>query len=287
MNLEVVDRPEDARHWVEAYQRKNEVVGVVPTMGALHRGHFSLIERACNECDRVVVSIFVNPTQFAPGEDFAKYPRPLEEDLRAYRRYGVGMVFHPAPEAMYATDYCTWVEVDGLAEGLEGEYRPGHFRGVATVVLKLFHALPANFAYFGQKDAQQLAIIRRMVQDLDMGIEVVACPTVREEDGLALSSRNRYLAPEERAAAPALFQALRAGRAAFHDGIRTAEGVTRAAKNNLAEAPLFRVQYIECVDPERFVVPSGTLSGRELIVAAAHLGTTRLIDNLSLEEGTV
>ena len=285
MTLEVIKTPEDARHWVEASRRKNEVVGLVPTMGALHTGHFSLFKRACTECDRVCASIFVNPTQFAPGEDFARYPRTLDDDLTACELSGVEMVFHPEPDTMYAPDHATWVEVAGLSEGQEGAQRPGHFRGVATIVLKLFHALPADCAYFGEKDAQQLAIIRRMVHDLDMPMQIVACPTMREPDGLAVSSRNRYLSPEERAAAPALYQALLAGRAAYENGQRDADGIVRAAMDRLVEEPRLRVQYIECVDPDRFTTPVHPLSGRERLVAAAWCGTTRLIDNIALEEG--
>lgn len=282
--MEVLSRKEDARHWVLACQDKREQVGLVPTMGALHEGHLSLVRAARRECDRVVVSIYVNPRQFGPGEDLEKYPRPREADLELCALEGVDLVYAPGAEGMYLPDHSSYVEVEGVTESLEGQFRPGHFRGVATVVLKLFHVLPADAAYFGRKDAQQLATIRRMARDLDVPIRIVACPTVREADGLAMSSRNVYLSREERAAAPGLYRALLAGRRAFAQGVREAGGVVVAAEAELAREPAFRAQYLALVDPDRFTPAADPLTGHELLTAAAFLGTTRLIDNIVLRE---
>ncbi|MBE7559080.1 pantoate--beta-alanine ligase [bacterium] len=283
--METVSRPEDARYWVLACQDRKERVGLVPTMGALHEGHLSLVRAARNDCERVVVSIFVNPAQFSPGEDLETYPRPRQRDLELCEREGVDLVFEPLRGDMYLPGHSTYVHVEGLSAGLEGAHRPNFFRGVATVVLKLFHILPADVAYFGRKDAQQLAVVRRMVQDLFVPIEIKACPTVREPDGLAMSSRNAYLSPEERAAAPALYQALMAGRRAFLSGARDPAAVTEAARRRLAEEERFLLQYLECVDAETFQPAVAPLSGRELLATAAFLGSTRLIDNIQLQEG--
>ncbi|MEW5941499.1 MAG: pantoate--beta-alanine ligase, partial [Chloroflexota bacterium] len=211
--------------------------GFVPTMGYLHPGHISLAARAREECKSVVASIFVNPTQFGPTEDLAKYPRDLENDLRLLEAAGVDLVWTPTPEVMYPPGYATWVEVEGLTKPLEGAARPGHFRGVTTVVTKLFNAVQPQRAYFGQKDAQQAAVIRKMTRDLDFPIEIVVCPTVREADGLAMSSRNSYLSPEERQAATILFRALTAAKAAYERGERDAEELRSIMTATLAYEP--------------------------------------------------
>jgi len=257
-------------------------IGLVPTMGALHAGHVVLVERAVAECDLVAVSIFVNPTQFGPHEDLAKYPRAFDADVAQCTAAGAELIFAPAVEEMYAPDACTTVSVAELTEGLCGQFRPGHFDGVTTVVCKLLSIVAPDRAYFGEKDYQQLVVIRRMVRDLDLPVEVVGCPTVREPDGLAMSSRNQYLSPEERAAAPALQAALRAGAARARSAA-TGNEVERAVAEALAGEPRFRPQYIRAVDPETL----GRLCNRGgpmVIAAAAYLGETRLIDNVRVEE---
>jgi len=251
-------------------------VGLVPTMGALHAGHLSLIERARAENDRVAVSIFVNPLQFGPGEDFRRYPRRLEDDLGRLAEAGVDAAYTPGPDDMYPSGAATRVHVGRLAEVLEGAHRPGHFDGVATVVTKLFNAVRPDRAYFGQKDAQQVAIIKRLARDLDTGVVVVVAPTVRESDGLALSSRNVFLSSAERAAALSLSRALRTAGAAYAGGERDAVRLKAVLVQAMAAEPLTRVDYAEVVDPQTFEAP-GTLA-----VIAARIGGTRLIDNHDL-----
>ena len=228
--MNIVSSVDEVRARVKAWRRQGLSVGLVPTMGYLHEGHRSLIVRAVQENDRVVVSDFVNPTQFGPGEDLASYPRDIEADARLCEAAGAHLVFHPAPEDMYAPDFCTWVDMRSLSETLCGRTRPIHFRGVCTVVSKLFHIVAPDRAYFGQKDAQQLAIIRRMVRDLNFDIEIVGCPIVREADGLAKSSRNTYLNPEERRAALVLSRAVFLGRDMMEKGEREASVVLSAMK---------------------------------------------------------
>jgi pantoate--beta-alanine ligase len=255
-----------------------EPVGLVPTMGYLHAGHLSLVERARRECRSTVVSIFVNPTQFGPAEDLAAYPRDLPRDLAALEGAGVDLVWTPSPEVMYPPGFQTWVTVEAVSLGLEGERRPGHFRGVATVVSKLFHAVQPQKAYFGQKDAQQAVVIRRMALDLDFPVEVVICPTVREADGLAMSSRNAYLGAEERRAAPVLYRALEAARRAFVEGVRDAESLRETMRQVLAREPLARLQYVSAADPETLQELDGPVGGA-LLSMAVYIGRTRLIDN--------
>jgi pantoate--beta-alanine ligase len=253
-------------------------VGFVPTMGYLHAGHISLANAAKSSCASVVASIFVNPTQFGPNEDLAKYPRDLPRDLVMLEAAGVDLVWTPSAEGMYPPGFQTWVDIQGLTMGLEGEIRPGHFRGVATVVAKLFNAVGPDRAYFGQKDAQQAAVIRRMTRDLDFPIEIVVCPTVRETDGLAMSSRNIYLNHEERNAATILFRALSAAEIAYLGGEREAESLRRIIRDLIATEPLAKLQYVSCADYitlEELV----TVRARALISTAVHLGKTRLIDN--------
>ncbi len=253
-------------------------VCLVPTMGALHAGHLSLVEAARKRSDRVVVSIFVNPTQFAPGEDFERYPRPLEQDLKALERLGVGTVLAPEAREMFPAGHRTRVLVEELDRKLCGLSRPTHFQGVATVVLKLFHLVQPRAAFFGQKDAQQTILIRRLVRDLDLDIEVVVCPTVREQDGLAVSSRNRYLSLEERKAAPVLFRALeRAGREVAL-GERSGPALLAGVHRCLAAESRVQVDYAAIVDPVD-LEPVDRLQGKSLLALAAFVGTTRLIDN--------
>jgi len=254
-------------------------LGLVPTMGYLHEGHLSLVRRARQECRSVAVSIFVNPSQFGPNEDLAAYPRDVPRDLRLLEREGVDLVWTPTPETVYPAGFQTWVTVERVSQGLEGERRPGHFRGVATVVTKLFNAFQPQRAYFGQKDAQQAAVIRRLAADLDFPIEIVVCPTVREADGLALSSRNTYLDPDERRAATVLYRALRAAETAYDSGERDPEGWRRAMLDVLATEPRAQVQYVSAADPETLEELNAP-ADRALLSMAVFIGKTRLIDNL-------
>jgi pantoate--beta-alanine ligase len=258
-----------------------EPVGLVPTMGFLHEGHLSLVRRAREECASVVVSIFVNPTQFSPEEDLDSYPRDLERDLGLLESLGVNLVWTPTPGIMYPNGYQTWVQVDALAEPLEGAQRPGHFRGVTTVVAKLFNGVQPARAYFGQKDAQQVAVIGRMTLDLDFPLEVVVCPTVREKDGLAMSSRNKYLDPQERQAATVLFRALSAARDAHAAGERDAEKLRALMREIVAVEPLARVQYVSCADYDT-LQELEIITGKTLLSMAVFVGGTRLIDNFVL-----
>ncbi len=254
-------------------------LGLVPTMGYLHDGHLSLVRRARQECASVAVSIFVNPSQFGPQEDLAAYPRDLPRDLAMLEAAGVDLVWTPSPEAMYPPGYQTWVMVERVSAGLEGERRPGHFRGVATIVTKLFHAFQPQRAYFGQKDAQQAVVIRRLATDLDFPVEVVVCPTVREADGLALSSRNTYLRPDERRAAAVLYRALRAAEQAYASGEHDAERLRQAMRQVLAQEPLAKVQYVSATDPDSLAEIDGAAE-RALLSMAVFIGKTRLIDNV-------
>lgn len=256
-------------------------VGMVPTMGYLHTGHMALVERARSECRSVAASIFVNPAQFGPSEDLAAYPRNLPRDLAMLEAAGVDLVWTPAPETVYPPDFQTWINVEDLALPLEGAQRPGHFRGVATVVAKLFNAFQPDRAYFGQKDAQQVAVIRQMVRDLNFPLEVVVCPTLRENDGLALSSRNAYLTPEQRAAAPVLQRALSAAALAFTTGERDADGLRALMAEVIAAEPLARCQYVSCAHPLTLQELHGPVR-QALLSMAVYIGKTRLIDNLVL-----
>jgi len=255
--------------------------GLVPTMGFLHRGHLSLVERARAECDQVGVSVFVNPTQFGPGEDLHRYPRDLDRDLGLLEGLGVDVVWAPPPEEVYPPGFQTWVTVEQVSAPLEGKHRPGHFRGVATVVAKLFNAFMPDRAYFGQKDAQQVAVIRQMARDLNFPVEVVVCPTVREADGLALSSRNVYLDPEERQAATVLFRALTKAQAAFGDGERDADALRAILSSTVAGEPLAREEYVSAADPETLDELERVEAG-VLLSLAVRVGKTRLIDNVVL-----
>jgi pantoate--beta-alanine ligase len=267
------------REWHQMHGGK---LGLVPTMGYLHAGHASLVERARRENERVAASLFVNPTQFGPGEDFARYPRDLERDQALLQSAGCDLLFAPAVEEMYAPGAATFVDVGPLAEPLEGARRPGHFRGVATVVLKLFGIFRPERAYFGQKDAQQLAVIRRLARDLNLAVEIVGCPTVREADGLAMSSRNAYLTPEERRAAPVLYRALSAAREPWTAGERRGDVLRAAMKGVLDAEPLARIDYVSAAEPDT-LAEIEEARGPALLSMAVFLGRARLIDNLLLE----
>jgi pantoate--beta-alanine ligase len=256
-------------------------VGLVPTMGYLHEGHLSLIRRAKSECESVVVSIFVNPTQFGVNEDLSKYPRDLERDLSLIEPLGVDLVWNPAPEIMYPTGYQTWVEVEALTRPLEGAIRTGHFKGVTTVVAKLFNAVQPHRAYFGQKDAQQAAVIRQMTRDLNYPIEIIVCPTMREADGLAMSSRNKYLEGDDRPAATVLFRALSAAKSAYESGERNAEKLRTLMKDTLASEPSAQPQYVSCADYDT-LEELDVVTGKTLLSLAVLIGKTRLIDNFVL-----
>jgi pantoate--beta-alanine ligase len=258
-------------------------VGLVPTMGYLHEGHLSLVRRARADNDHLVVSIFVNPTQFGPQEDYQRYPRDPERDLRLLEQEGADVVFMPGVEEMYPQGFDAWVEVsESLTGRLEGAFRPGHFRGVTTVVAKLFNVVQAQRAYFGQKDGQQLAVIRKMVADLNMGVEIVAVPTVREPDGLAMSSRNAYLAPEERRAATVLWRSLCRARELFDGGERRAEVIRGEMEAVLASEALARVEYVSVADAETLAELETIQDRAAMVSLAVRIGGTRLIDNVLL-----
>ena len=260
------------------------IVGFVPTMGYLHEGHLSLVRRARAECHHVVVSIFVNPTQFGPGEDYQRYPRDEARDLAMLEAEGVDVAFLPSADEMYPPGFCTWVEVQGpLTERLEGASRPGHFRGVATVVLKLFNLVQPHRAYFGEKDAQQLRVIRRMVTDLNLPVEIVPCPTVREPDGLAMSSRNVYLSPEERQQALALSRCLDLARSLVREeGLRDAAELRQRLQNFLRCSPGVELDYVSVAHPET-LAELERIEGPALVLLAARVGPARLIDNALIE----
>ena len=261
---------------------ENHIVGLVPTMGALHEGHLSLVRRAKQECSRVYASLFVNPKQFGPTEDFAKYPRAFESDAAKFAELGVDALFAPSADDIYPAGFSSYVNVDGISDRLEGRSRPGHFRGVATVVLKLFEIVQPDFAYFGRKDAQQVAVVERMVRDLNLNVQIVVCPIVREADGLALSSRNAYLSPEERRAATVLHRALVAARTTIAAGSRDALEIQTAMRAVFKAEPLARLDYAEVVSADNFE-PAVRVSRTSYVLVAAHVGKTRLLDNMMIE----
>jgi len=265
-----------------AARRDGKCLGFLPTMGALHDGHLSLVRAAKSQCHVVAVSIFVNPTQFGPSEDFTKYPRSFERDCDLLQNEGVDFLFAPSLEEMYPPDAISWVTVEGLSNRLCGQSRPGHFRGVTTVVAKLFHIVEPDLAFFGQKDAAQVAVIRRMVRDLDFPVQIVVCPIIREPDGLAMSSRNVYLNPQQRQSALALSRALREIAKLFQSGERNAGNLIDAGKTVLADEPAVRLDYLEVVDPDS-LEPREEITRTALSAIAAFVGTTRLIDNVLLE----
>ncbi|MBT3323011.1 MAG: pantoate--beta-alanine ligase [Anaerolineae bacterium] len=253
-------------------------IGLVPTMGFLHEGHLSLVKRARSELASVVVSIFVNPTQFAPTDDLNAYPRDLERDIALLEKAGANLLWMPTPEIMYPPDYQTWVNVDKITKPLEGKKRPGHFRGVTTIVAKLFNAIQPQVAYFGQKDAQQVAVIKQMVRDLNMPIEIIASPIIRERDGLAMSSRNTYLNPAERQAALVLSKSLEAAKSAYQNGERNAQILRVKMEEVINAEPLARLEYISCADYDQ-LNEIEKIEKKTLLSMAVYIGKTRLIDN--------
>lgn len=270
----------DVKKYVEEWKKNGETIGLVPTMGYLHEGHASLIKKAREQNDRVVVSDFVNPTQFGPNEDLEQYPRDFEADKKLCEGLGADLIFHPTPEEMYRKDHFTKVHVDTLTAGLCGAVRPVHFDGVCTVVTKLFHIAEADRAYFGQKDAQQLAVVKRMVHDLNYNIEIVGCPIVREADGLAKSSRNTYLSPEERKAAVILSASLKEGKKAIDAGEKDLKKITDIITKKLETEPLAKIDYVSAVD-FNLLQPKERLDGEETLIAiAVYIGKTREIDNI-------
>ncbi len=273
---------EDVKLQVHEWKKEGLTVGLVPTMGYLHEGHESLIKRAVAENDRVVVSVFLNPTQFAPNEDLASYPRDFEADTKLCEGAGAALVFHPEPSEMYAEDACTFVDMTAVTKELCGKSRPIHFRGVCTVVNKLMNISMADRAYFGQKDAQQLAVIRRMVRDLNMNVEVVGCPIIREADGLAKSSRNTYLSEEERKAGLVLSQAVMLGQKLVAEGEKSAAAVTGAMSELISAEPLAKIDYVSMVSWDS-IEPVETIEGPVLVAMAVYIGKTRLIDNFIYE----
>lgn len=276
--MKIVAAVDDVRKQVKEWRKEGLSVGLVPTMGYLHEGHKSLIDKAVEQNDRVVVSVFVNPIQFGPGEDLATYPRDLDRDSALCEEAGASLIFHPEKEDMYFDDFCTWVDMDGLTKGLCGRTRPTHFRGVCTVVSKLFHIVQPDRAYFGQKDAQQLAVIRRMVRDLNFDLEIVGCPIIREEDGLAKSSRNTYLSPEERKAATILHKGLMRGEELIRSGEKRADVIVKEITEIIQSEPLAKIDYVEVVNFDR-IESIQTIEGTVLTAVAVYIGKTRLIDN--------
>lgn len=278
--MNIVRTIREVRACVKAWRTEGLTVGFVPTMGFLHEGHQSLIERAARENDRVVVSIFINPLQFGKNEDLERYPTDPERDYAVCAKAGADLIFQPEVTEMYDEGFCTYVDMSGLTDTLCGKSRPGHFRGVCTVVMKLFNIVKPDKAYFGQKDAQQLAVLRRMVRDLNMDLEIVPCETVREEDGLARSSRNVYLNREERAAALVLPEALRFAEEMIRAGVRTSSEIEKTIKDGIASEPLARLEYAEVVDLET-LRPVDKIEAPVLVAAAVCIGKTRLIDNFT------
>ncbi len=282
--MKIVNTINEVREAVKAWHKQGLTVGLVPTMGYLHEGHASLIARASKENDRVVVSDFVNPIQFAPNEDLASYPRDIDRDAKVCEENGADIIFHPTPEEMYHKDFSTFVDITGPSEELCGKSRPIHFRGVCTVVSKLFLIASPDRAYFGQKDAQQLAVIKRMVRDLNFDIEIVGCPIIREADGLAKSSRNTYLSPEERKAAVILHKALEKGKELVLNGEKSAKAVIDTVTKIINSEPLAKIDYVQVVDfPNIKVVED--INGDILTAVAVYIGKTRLIDNFIIENG--
>lgn len=295
--MKLITSISETRQLSREFRSKGARLGLVPTMGALHEGHLSLVRAAQAKSDVVAVSIFVNPTQFGPNEDFARYPRNLEKDCELLEREGGDVVFAPTAEEMYPekppllpkegrsgapSGSITWVTVEGLSDRLCGKSRPGHFRGVVTVVAKLFNIVEPDVAFFGQKDAAQVAVIKRMVRDLNLPVQIEVCPIVRESDGLALSSRNAYLSPDERKMALVLHASLQRAQKLFDDGERAAPKIAAEAKKAFVWQPAVRLDYFEIVDPES-LEPVETITQKSLVAVAAFVGNTRLIDNLLLE----
>jgi pantoate--beta-alanine ligase len=283
--MEIINRRQRMASVTRKLRREEEkTIGLVPTMGALHEGHLSLVREARRMCDVVIVSVFVNPAQFGPSEDFNRYPRDLTGDTTKLADYNVDYIFAPPVEEVYPKNYSTYVNVEGISETMEGAARPGHFRGVATVLTVLFNTVRPDFAFFGQKDAQQVLVVKRLVRDLAFDIEVVVLPTVREQTGLALSSRNAYLSEEQHRAAGALYRALSQGREVYLEGERSARRLAEAVRAQVEAEPLARVEYVGVVDAETMEKYDRIPEDRPVLIAlAAHVGQTRLIDNIVLQ----
>jgi len=280
--MEIVESSQELRQRVASWKRGGAKVGFVPTMGSLHPGHLALVRRACELTDKVVVSVFVNPTQFGPDEDFGKYPRNPQQDAQMLQPAGCDLLFLPDVPTIYPEGHSTFVNVEGVTDGFEGDQRPGHFRGVATVVTQLFNLVQPDVAVFGDKDAQQLALVQRLVRDLHLPVEIEAVATVREQDGLALSSRNAYLSTEDRQAATVLYRALCVVRQAIAAGERSAEAIRATLENALADEPRLSIDYADVVDANDFRSVE-YLQGRIVIPVAGRLGATRLLDNIQID----
>lgn len=280
--MKIVETIAEVREQVRAWRQEGLSVGLVPTMGYLHEGHQSLIDRAVADNDHVVVSVFVNPMQFGVGEDLESYPRDMDRDAAICEKAGASLIFHPEPSEMYPEDFSSFVDMSTLTGGLCGKSRPIHFRGVCTVVSKLFNIVTPDRAYFGQKDAQQLAVIRHMVSDLSYGIEIVGCPIIREEDGLAKSSRNTYLNPEERQAALVLSRSLAEGRKLLENGETSAATIRQEITRQIETEALAKIDYVEVVDWGN-LEPVDAINGSVLVAIAVYIGKTRLIDNFIIE----
>ncbi|MCY6354290.1 pantoate--beta-alanine ligase [Clostridium sp. ZS2-4] len=279
-NFKIAHTINEVRQCIKEWRKEGLSVGLVPTMGYLHEGHKSLIDRAVAENDKVVVSVFVNPIQFGPNEDLATYPRDMDRDAKLCEGAGANLVFNPEPKEMYFEDAATYVNVEGLTDELCGAKRPGHFTGVCTVVSKLFNIITPDRAYFGEKDAQQLAVIKRMVRDLNFDIEIVGCPIVREEDGLAKSSRNTYLSPEEREEALCLTKSLKKAKELLEKGETVSSKIREAIKEKITKVPSSKIDYIEIVDSSS-LKPVEKIEKSILIALAVYIGKTRLIDNFT------
>jgi pantoate--beta-alanine ligase len=284
--MKTVETIAQLRAQVKEWKKEGLTVGLCPTMGYLHEGHASLMDYSVAACDRTVASVFVNPIQFGPTEDLATYPRDFERDCKILEEHGVDLVFHPEASEMYAEDFCTFVDMDVLSKTLCGASRPTHFRGVCTVLTKLLNTVAPDQIFLGKKDAQQLAIVRRMVRDLNFDVEVIGCPIVREEDGLAKSSRNTYLSAEERRAALILSRTIRLGQALCEKGERNSASLLKAMKDNLATEPMANVEYVEVVDGEN-MQPIESFHEGDLVAMAVRIGSTRLIDNFTVGDPAI
>lgn len=281
--MQTVETIEEVRNLIKAWRKAGDSIGLVPTMGSLHEGHRSLMDKAVQDNDHVIVSIFVNPTQFSPNEDLASYPRNLEQDQVLCEKAGVALIFHPEPETMYPASFNTYIEAYGVTEVLEGASRPTHFRGVTTVVLKLLQIAQPDRVYFGQKDAQQVAVIQQMVRDLNIPVEVTACPIIREADGLAKSSRNVYLNSAERKAALVLSHALKLAQEQLASGVRDSQELIQSMTGIIEQEPLAKIDYIEIVD-QKSLQKVETIDTAILVPIAVYIGKTRLIDNFYWQE---
>jgi len=283
--MKILRHPNEVFPPIAFARREGETVGLVPTMGALHAGHFALVRQSASQCDKTVATIFVNPTQFAAGEDLSRYPRTLEADLEGLAAAGADFVFVPQDSQLYPAGFSTFVDPPSVSLPLEGYFRPGHYRGVATIVLKLFNLIPATTAFFGRKDYLQLLTIRKMVEDLNVPIRIEACETVRETDGLAMSSRNRYLSPEDRQRAVGIYQALQSTLQSFESGVRDVSELEVTLRKSLHESKIDEIDYAKVVDAETLQEVK-TLETPAIALVAARVGKTRLIDNWLLEAST-